>query len=908
MALDNNSMEVDYVIKRNGEKQEVSFDKVLRRIKNLSFELKVNPSRVARDICGQIYPDVPTRELDVLGAQICASLATEHPDYGVLSSRISVSDLHKRTSPSFSESVSKLYNFQDSNNNKVKLISDELFKIVQENATKLNSVIDYKRDFNFDYFGLKTLERAYLMKRNKEIIERPQHMIMRVALGIHGYNIKEAIKTYDLMSQKFFTHATPTLFNSGTPRPQLSSCFLIAMKDDSIDGIFETLKSCALISKWAGGIGLHIHNVRCKNSFIRGTNGISNGLLPMLRVFNNTARYVDQGGGRRNGSIAMYLSPEHPDIFDFLACRKNHGNEEERARDLFYALWIPDLFMKRVKENGKWTLMCPDECPGLNDVYGNEYEQLYTKYEQNKKGRKTIDASELWFAILESQIETGTPYLLFKDACNNKSNQKNIGTIKSSNLCTEIIQYSDKDEFAVCNLASIGLSKFLKEFDVSQIEEIEIMSKDECNFCEYSKKLCESLGLSFKETKINNENERRKYYMEVNDEIDDDEDHIFSMPQIYINKERIGGFEKFVDYLRPEFDYDKLRDVVNVITKNLNKVIDVNFYPVKETHRSNFKHRPIGIGVQGLADVFAMMKLPFNSEEAQIINRNIFETIYYASLEASMEIARDREQLIKQYKVAENNKELKDKLGEQLWGKNYFEEINNNPHIKEELNKQVFTGTYVTYEGSPVSKGILQFDMWNVLPNKELNLNWEELRKNIASYGVRNSLLVAPMPTASTSQILGNNECFEPFTTNIYVRRTLAGEFIVINKHLIRDLLNIGLWNNNMKDKIIANNGSVQDIKEIPDKIKSVYKTVYEIGNKSLINMAADRGAFIDQSQSLNLFMDAPDFNKLSSMHFYSWSKGLKTGIYYLRTRPIAQAQKFTIDPSTQSECESCSG
>ncbi len=888
----NTVMKVDYVIKRNGEREEVSFDKVLKRVKTLSNNLSVNPTRITQDICSQIYPDVPTYQLDELGAQICASLATEHPDYGHLAARITISNHHKNTSPSFSEVVTKLHQHTNKAGIHAPLVSKEIYDIVMENAPKLNNVLKYNRDFNFDFFGFKTLERAYLMRINGKIIERPQHMIMRVALGIHKKDIKEAIKTYDFMSEKYFTHATPTLFNSGTPRPQLSSCFLLSMKDDSIQGIFSTLKDCALISKWAGGIGLHIHNIRAKNSQIRGTNGISNGIVPMLRVFNNTARYVDQGGGKRNGSIAMYMEPWHPDIYEFLLLRKNHGNEEDRARDLFYALWVPDLFMERVQQDGDWTLMCPDECPGLSDTHSDEFRKLYLKYESEGKGRKTIKATDLWFSILESQIETGTPYLLYKDAANNKSNQKNLGTIKSSNLCCEIIEYSSPEEYAVCNLASIGLSKFVKEPEISDIKSVEVYSKDDCVYCVMAKNLLKKNNIEFKETKLLEKRDREKYYMEVNDEIDDDDEHIFTMPQIYVNGERIGGYEKLLDLLRHQFDYDKLYKVVKTITKNLNKVIDVNYYPVPETKTSNLRHRPIGLGVQGLADVYALMKIPFSSEMAKVTNKKIFETIYFASLESSMELSKKREKLIISYEKL--HKKERDEKEEDEYVKLKEELL----PIDKELNRDKYQGTYSSFIGSPMSEGILQFDMWGVEPSEDMKPKWDKLRKDIKKYGVRNSLLVAPMPTASTSQILGNNECFEPFTSNIYLRRTLAGEFIVINKYLISDLIELGVWNNDIKDMIIANNGSVQDIKEIPGVYKEIYKTVWELSNKTLIDMAVDRGAFIDQSQSLNLFMAEPDFNKLSSMHFYSWSNGLKTGIYYLRTKPVAQAQKFTIDPS----------
>jgi ribonucleotide reductase alpha subunit len=1161
-------MELDYVTKRDGTKEEIQFDKILRRIKKLSETLTINPSKVTQKVCSQIYPNIHTSEIDELGGQICASLSTEHPDYGRLASNIVISNHHKNTSPSFTECIKALYE-ED-------LISKKIYTIVKTHRAKLNDVIDYSRDFDLDYFGFKTLEKSYLMKINGEVIERPQHMFMRVSLGIHFNDIKEAIETYNYMSNKYFTHATPTLFNSGTPRPQLSSCFLLSMKDDSIDGIFSTLKDCALISKWAGGIGLHVHNIRAKNSKIRGTNGISNGLVPMLRVFNNTARYVDQcvkpetliyttkgplkiqdvtsnetevynlngevetienvlehpysgdliklkiqhsidnleitgehplyilknqkrglnystiknrldkkiisfdwvnaneitkddmvvfsiptynkdieritkedcyiygvilgdgcmnnkdkngyislhsitkkhildaveryfnskfiqyrietnnlttriywnktinipfryndvydlnkekychhrwlnlpidkskyiikglidkdgcvgnelvidstsrnliesvrflclklglltsgyernrigeshetyngniitnkkisytlripktkeicdllelkyesqffkffkynnyllsriteisntqydgtlydlqlkkehnyllhtglvhnGGGKRNGSFAIYIEPWHKDIFDWLLLRKNHGNEEDRARDLFYAIWMPDLFMERVKENGKWTLFCPDEAPGLADCYGDDFRELYLKYEADEKyNGETIDARKLWYPILESQIETGNPYICYKDAANRKSNQQNLGTIKSSNLCTEIMEYSSPKEYAVCNLASIALSKFFN-------------------------------------TNTN------------------------------------------------EFDYNMLYKVTKIITKNLNKVIDVNYYPIPECEISNKLHRPMGIGVQGLADVFALMKIGFDSDMAQKINEDIFETIYYAAVETSLEISIKREVNIKEIKNLMDKIEKGNVSNEELseFKKDLSALKKIYKPIKEELNRDKYLGSYSSFEGSPMSKGLFQFDLWGEKGSDRYD--WETLRTKINEHGIRNSLLLAPMPTASTSQILGNNECIEPFTSNIYLRRTLAGEFVVINKYLIKDLIELNLWNEDIKNMIIKDNGSVQNITNLPDNIKNIYKTVWEIGNKPLINMAADRGKYICQSQSLNLFVEKPDFNKLSSMHFYSWSKGLKTGIYYLRTKPVVQAQQFTIEPEAKDE------
>jgi len=759
-----------FVYKRDGRKEAVKFDKVTARIQKLAYGLSehVDTFIVAQKTIEGIYDGVTTTILDNLAAEIAASLTTKHPDYALLASRMAVSNLHKNTKKSFSETMKLLYNYIDPKTNKpAPLIADDVFHIIWNNREILDSSIIYDRDFGYDYFGFKTLEKSYLLKINGQVAERPQHMVMRVAVGIHKENIEAAIETYNLMSERWFTHATPTLFNAGTPKPQLSSCFLLMMEDDSIDGIYNTLKNCAKISQSAGGIGLSMHYIRATGSYIRGTNGTSNGIVPMLRVFNDTARYVDQGGGKRKGSFAIYLEPWHADIFDFLELKKNHGKEELRARDLFYALWISDLFMKRVEEDGQWSLFCPNEAPGLCDCYGKEFEALYTRYEKEGRARKTIKAQELWFAIMESQIETGTPYMLYKDACNEKSNQKNLGTIKSSNLCTEIVEFTSKDEIAVCNLASIALPRFV--------------------------------------TVIKN------------------------------------GVDKAV------FDHQRLFDITYVITKNLNKVIDINYYPVEQTRTSNMRHRPIGIGVQGLADAFILMRYPFDSEEARQLNIDIHETIYYAALTASKDLAKEH-------------------------------------------------GPYETYEGSPVSQDILQFDMWGVTPTNRWE--WDILREEIKKYGVRNSLLIAPMPTASTSQILGNNECFEPYTSNIYSRRVLSGEFPIVNKHLLKDLVKLGLWNDSMKNQIIAANGSIQGIEEIPQALKEIYKTVWEIKQRAIIDMAADRGAFICQSQSLNIFIDNPNFAKLTSMHFYAWKKGLKTGMYYLRSKSAADAIKFTVDQS----------
>ncbi|WP_395767031.1 ribonucleoside-diphosphate reductase subunit alpha [Aquirufa sp.] len=765
-----------YVIKRDGRRESVKFDKITARIEKLCYSLDpffVQPLEVARKVISGLYDGVKTTELDNLAAETAASLTTKHPDYATLAARIAISNLHKNTLKSFSATMKRLYTYIDPKTGQnAALLSKEVFDIIKKNAVELDEAIIYDRDFGYDYFGFKTLEKSYLLKLDGAIAERPQHMLMRVAVGIHGTDIAAAIHTYNLLSERWFTHATPTLFNAGTPKPQMSSCFLLTTQDDSIEGIYDTLKQTAKISQSAGGIGLSIHNIRATGSYIKGTNGTSNGIIPMLRVFNDTARYVDQGGGKRKGSFAIYLEPWHADVFDFLELKKNHGKEEMRARDLFYALWIPDLFMKRVESNEEWSLFCPHECPGLSDAYGEEFEALYHKYELEGKARATVKAQELWFKVLESQTETGTPYMLYKDHANNKSNQKNLGTIKSSNLCTEIMEYTSKDEVAVCNLASLALPKYVRT-----------------------------------------------------------------------NEQGV-----------TEFDHAKLYEVTKAATVNLNKIIDVNYYPVPEARNSNLRHRPIGLGVQGLADVFIMLRMPFESEEAQQLNKDIFETIYYAAMEASMELAK-------------------------------------------------VEGPYSSWEGSPISKGIFQFDMWNVTPSSG-NWDWEKLRQLVVEHGVRNSLLVAPMPTASTSQILGNNECFEPYTSNIYARRVLSGEFAVVNKHLLKDLIKLNLWNESMKNKLISANGSVQNIPEIPQDLKELYKTVWEIKQKTILEMAADRGAYICQSQSLNIHIQDVNFGKLTSMHFHAWKLGLKTGMYYLRTKAAADAIKFTIEKQAEVAIE----
>lgn len=756
-----------YVVKRDGRKEAVKFDKITARIVKMCYGLDplVSPEMIAMKVIEGLYDGVKTTDLDNLAAEVAASKTLDHPDYALLASRIAVSNMHKNTKKVFSEVVDDLYNYIDpKTNKKASLIADDVYEVVQKHKAQLDSSVIYDRDFKYDYFGFKTLERSYLLRINGLVAERPQHMLMRVSLGIHKDDIDAVLKTYDLLSEGWFTHATPTLFNSGTPKPQMSSCFLLTMKEDSIDGIYETLKSCAKISQAAGGIGLSIHDIRATGSYIKGTNGTSNGIVPMLRVFNDTARYVDQGGGKRKGSFAIYVEPWHADIMDFLDLKKNHGKEEQRARDLFYAMWTPDLFMQRVKENGDWTLMCPNECPGLSDAYGPAFEALYTKYESEGKGRKTIKAQDLWFKILESQIETGTPYMLYKDAANIKSNQKNLGTIKSSNLCTEIIEYTAPDEIAVCNLASLALPKYVED------------------------------GV---------------------------------------------------------FNHNKLFEVTYQATINLNRIIDNNYYPVEEARNSNMRHRPIGLGVQGLADAYILMRYPFDSPEAAQLNKDIFETIYYAAMTASKDLAK-------------------------------------------------VEGPYQTWEGSPVSQGIFQFDMWGVQPSNRWE--WDVLREEVKTHGVRNSLLLAPMPTASTAQILGNNECFEPYTSNVYTRRVLSGEYIIVNKHLLKDLVKAGLWNMDMRQKLMVSNGSIQNINEIPQELKDLYKTAWEISQKVIIEQAADRGAYICQSQSLNIFMENANFGKLTSMHFYGWEKGLKTGMYYLRTKAATDAIKFTVDKAAVQE------
>jgi ribonucleoside-diphosphate reductase alpha subunit len=831
------------VLKRNSEYQDVSFDKVSHRIRKLSEGLKsIDPIVVAQKICSQIYDGVKTSELDELTARFCASKATDNIEYGTLASRIIISNNHKNTSPSFSETITMLYNRKDTNGKIVPLINDKVYDIVLKNKNKLNDVIDYERDYNFDFFGFKTLEKAYLLKLDGKVVERVQHLIMRVSIGLHGEDLKSAIESYNYMSQKFFTHASPTLFNAGTPKPQLLSCFLIGT-EDSIAGIYKTISDCAKISKWAGGIGLHVSNIRGKGALIRGTNGKSTGIIPMLKVYNETLKYVNQGG-RRAGSAAIYLEPHHPDIMAFLELRKNHGNEEDRARDLFLALWASDLFMKRVKSNGKWSLFDPDTCPDLTELYGDEFEAKYIEYEEQKKYVKQIMARDVWKSVINSQIETGTPYVLYKDHINKKSNQKNVGVIKSSNLCAEITEFSNDEEYACCCLASIGLSKFVK-YDYPQ-GDIKVYTKSGCKYCKSLKNLLYTRGIEYTEINLDNDDERKAFYDETNSRLKLEGDRaIKSVPQVFVNGVLMGGYNSFKQLIKPYIDYELLESVVGVIVKNLNKIIDLNFYPVIETKRSNERHRPLGIGVQGVADLLALMRVPFESEEAFDINKRVFETIYYSACKASCELAKT-------------------------------------------------DGAYSTFKGSPLSNGQFQFDLWGVKPIED-RYNWDELRADIMKHGVRNSLLTALMPTASTSQILGNNEAFEPYTSNIYVRRTIAGDFTVINKHLIRDLNELGLWSNDMKNELIRHNGSVQYIESIPDDIKKLYKTVWEIKQKTIIDLAANRGPYICQTQSMNLHFEEPNYKILNSALFYGWSKGLKTSCYYIRSRPKVQANQFTV-------------
>ena len=913
--MDKNTEEEMYVKKRNGNQETVCFDKILTRIKTLDSlsHISINYTNLVIKVVAQLYNGIETAKIDELTAEQGAHMTTIHPDYGSLASALVISNLHKKTDSLFTKTMNEIYNFHDINNIQTPFLSKDFINIVNKYGDYFNKIIEYDRDYLIDFFGFKTLERAYLIhSKEDKIIERPQHMWLRVAICIHQDDLESVKETYDLMSQKYFTHATPTLFNAGTPRPQLSSCFLIAMENDSVDGIYNTLKECANISKWAGGIGLHIHNIRAKGSHIRGTNGTSNGIVPMLSVFNKTARYIDQGGGRRNGSFAIYIEPHHPDIEDFLDLKKNHGDEELRSRDLFYALWISDLFMQRVKDNTVWSLFCPDSVQGLSECYGEKYKKLYEKYEQEKKFVKQINARDLWIKILDSQMETGTPYILYKDAVNKKSNQKNLGTIKSSNLCTEIMEYSNENETAVCNLASIGLSKFIIETE-SPFTKVKIYTKNNCNWCILLKALLKRKKIEFEEIELTTDEEIQEFKEKLN---------VTTVPQLVDDEKLIGGFTDVLNILRNKFDYSLLHKITKVVTKNLNKVININFYPTEKTKRSNLYHRPIGIGVQGLADAFIMMDIPFHSNEALIINKNIFKTIYHAALEQSMELAKERnndmkilkEEYMRSWSFKEdydlcqeyniNDYECASLVNTIKNEQQIYNLLNKYKPIRKEIEIDKYLGAYSSFEGSPASNGILQFDMWNINPNEDTNLqyNWNLLKENIKLYGLQNSLLVAPMPTASTSQILGNNECFEPLTSNIYSRRTLAGEFVIANKYLIKELLELGIWNEDIKNNIILNKGSIQYIDCIPQFIKDKYKIVWEIPMKHIIDMAKDRGAYICQSQSLNLWMEDPEAKTLTNMHFYGWRSGLKTGIYYLRRKPRHQPQQFTIEPTKSEE------
>lgn len=962
-----------YVIKRNGNEEILSYKKILERTKKLGerFNIDLDYESLITKVMDQLYNKIKTSQIDELMCETCASLGTTDYDYYTLASVLAISNHQKEVNIDFVKNYTLIYN------NNEGYLSKSFLDIIQKHASFFHTILDDTRDYDIDFFGFKTLERAYLIKHDNVICERIQHLWLRVAVQIHGEDLDKVEETYNGLSQKYFIHATPTLFNAGTKRPQLSSCYLIAMEDDSIQGIFNTLQDCASISKWAGGIGLHIHNIRAKNTKIVGTNGKSNGIVPMLKVYNNTARYVDQGGGKRSGSFAIYLEPWHADIEDFLELRKNHGDEEMRARDLFYALWIPDLFMKKVESDEYWYLMCPNKCPGLSECYGDEFDTLYNRYVIEEKFNKRIKARELWFQILDSQMETGTPYMLYKDSINKKSNQKNLGVIKSSNLCCEITEYSDENETAVCNLASISLPKFVKQVvsNDEKVEKVMIYSKTKCSYCKMAKARFQEFGIHYDETILDDDNTRQEFYQKCSKETNKE---IKSVPQIYINDKHIGGWDDLKQILIFEFDHHNLQTITEIITENLNKIIDCNFYPTAKTHNSNMNHRPIGIGVQGLADTFAIMGMSFDSDEAENLNKDIFETIYYGSIKRSNTIAKQRStemQRLQQEFVFDLFNNIPGYL---KWFIPFFREVQYNkhfsyykkiniqndiaehitkiyheykPNMKEIFGMSFYTlfdsyickqetkygdqyekyesldenikncvrrpkqhGAYSSFEGSPLSKGQFQFDLWNVKPSTRYP--WEELRASIMEYGVRNALCVAPMPTASTSQILANNECFEPFTSNIYSRRTLAGEFVVINKHLMKDLKTQGLWNTELKNEIIEQKGSIQKIDSIPHEMKQKYKIVWDMSMKRLINMAKDRGAFICQSQSMNLWIEDPNYKNLTSMHFYAWRCGLKTGIYYLRRKAKHQAQQFTIEPKNnitnedeyEEVCEMCSG
>ncbi len=962
-----------YVTKRNGEVEILSYDKILERTKKVGERMNIcldYPSLITK-VMDQLYNKIKTSQIDELMCETCASLGTTDYDYYHLASALSISNHQKEVSMDFVKNYRTIFNKNEG------YLDESFLLLVEKHASYFHTILDYDRDYEIDFFGFKTLERAYLMKHDNIICERIQHLWLRVAIQIHGEKLDKVVETYNALSQKYFIHATPTLFNAGTKRPQLSSCYLIAMEDDSIEGIFNTLQDCASISKWAGGIGMHIHNIRSKNTKIVGTNGKSNGIVPMLKVFNSTARYVDQGGGKRSGSFAIYLEPWHADIEEFLELRKNHGDEEMRARDLFYALWIPDLFMKKVENDDYWYLMCPNQCPGLSECYGDDFEIAYNRYIDEEKYNKRIKARSLWFQILDSQMETGTPYMLYKDAINKKSNQSNVGVIKSSNLCCEITEYSDEKETAVCNLASISLPRFVeKVIQGATPEKVVVYSKTTCSYCKMAKARLEEFGISFEEILLDDDEERHAFYKKCSMETDQT---IQSVPQVYVNDVHIGGWADLKDILTFAFAHDKLESITEVVAENLNRIIDCNFYPTPKTHASNMNHRPIGIGVQGLADTFAKMGISFDSEEAQTLNREIFETIYYGSMRRSCDLSKER-----YLEVCRLQEEIIFDLFNHIPGylkwfvplfrKNmynkeftYFEKVSIEPQIPQEISmlyhkhkptmqeifgrafyevfesylqvqKQKYEyqydqydpldeklkllvrqpklhGSYSSFEGSPLSKGQFQFDLWGHTPSDRYN--WDELRNEIMTYGVRNSLCVAPMPTASTSQILANNECFEPFTSNMYSRRTSAGEFVVINKHLMNELKSQGIWNTELKNEIIEQKGSIQKIKSIPQEIKQKYKIVWDMSMKRLIDMAKDRGAFICQSQSMNLWVEDPNYKNLTSMHFYAWRCGLKTGIYYLRRKAKHQAQQFTIEPKNnivneeqeeEEPCEMCSG
>jgi ribonucleoside-diphosphate reductase alpha subunit len=904
------------VKKRNGDIEEVSFDKVIHRLRSLCEMTpklhNVEVTEIAQKVCSRIYDGVTTTELDELAGEQCTEKSVQHLEYSTLASRIIISNNQKITSPSFSETIYILFHNKDVHGKHYPLISEQVYRFVLANKNKINDYIDYSRDFNFDYFGFKTLEKAYLMKINGKIVERVQHLIMRVSLGIHSENLKDALETYDMISSKYFTHATPTLFHSGTPRPQLLSCFLLGV-EDSVHGMYKAIADCAKISKWAGGIGLHIHDIRGNNAKIRSTNGKSNGIVPMLKVYNEVARHINQSG-KRNGSFAIYLEPHHPDILAFLEAKKNHGDENARARDLFYAVWLSDLFMKRVKNNEQWSLMCPDKCKGLSNIYGDEFERRYIELEKDPENIvEQLPAITIWKELLVAQMETGTPYICYKDASNKKSNQQNIGTIKSSNLCTEIIEYSDHKEYACCTLASIALGSFVVPFDTSLIKSVKVYSKTDCTFCTYTKRYLESYGVCVEEINLDDETKRNSFFAKLNSQCDDDDEFITTVPQIYINNNHIGGFNALFKYLKPTYDFKKLHAVTKVVTNNLDTIIDINFYPVIETFISNTRHRPLGIGVQGLADVYAMFKYSFDSDDAKELNKQIFATIYHAACEKSTEIAAARAPIIQDFKSRVTNLDI---IPEYYSKEFTFTNLKTNSlyhkskPARAELNRDTHLGSYSTFIDSPIHKGKFQFDLWGIEPITKagpIDFQWDVLRNKIQEYGIRNSLLLAPMPTASTSQILGFNECIEPFTSNIYSRGTLAGQFLVINKYLQSDLIRIGLWDDKLKDQIILDNGSIANITDIPAIIKQTYQIAWDLSMKSLIDQAADRCAYVCQSQSLNLWLKNPDFSKLSSMHFYSWSKGLKTGMYYLRRRATAKAQTFSIEVQEEPECLMCS-